>query len=149
MFGIFTEDKTIKSEFNETVLPALIIIGDFNEGLQIPVDYWDIEQYYASWLSSLKKGMSECRNATLVVSMYSPEDARFLFSWVLYFRGENVIIQNKIVFIDEISDFSIEEINKYSGEYDEYSEGEKASEWHTTVDEVKAFITYLEGKILR
>ena len=29
MFGVFTENKSFKSEFNETVLPASITIGDF------------------------------------------------------------------------------------------------------------------------
>lgn len=148
MFGIFTENKAIKSEFNETVLPASITIGNFKEGMQIPIDYWSIKQYYACWLSSLKKGIYEKNNATLVVSMYSPKDTNFLFSWVLYFRKENVIVQNKMIFLDEINDFSIDKINEYTSGYEEYSEGEKVSEWHTTVDEVKEFMTYLEGKVL-
>ncbi|MBS0857532.1 MULTISPECIES: hypothetical protein [unclassified Tatumella] len=57
MFGVFTENKSFKSEFNEKVLPASITIGDFKEGMKIPIDYWNIKQYYASWLSSLKEGV--------------------------------------------------------------------------------------------
>ena len=57
MFGVFTENKSFKSEFNETVLPDSITIGDFKEGMQITIDYWNIKQYYASWLSSLKEGI--------------------------------------------------------------------------------------------
>ncbi|QIX96822.1 hypothetical protein [Cedecea sp. FDAARGOS_727] len=144
MFGIFTEDKIIKSEFNEAVLPASIVIGDFKEGMQIPVDYWDISQYRASWLSSLKKGVNENNNSILFVSMYYPKEVSFLFSWILYFRKDNVIIQNKMIFLDEIKNFSLDEINTYCGEYESFSEGEKISEWYTTIDEVKKFITYLE-----
>ncbi|EPL6128093.1 hypothetical protein WJE75_002615 [Klebsiella aerogenes] len=147
MFGIFTGNKYFKSEFNETVLSASITIGDFKEGMQIPVDYWSIKQYYASWLSSLKEGIHGKNNATLLVSMYPPKDVNFLFSWVLYFRQEKVIIQNKMIFLDEINDFSIDKINKYTSEYEAYSEGEKVSEWYTTIDEVKEFMSYLESKI--
>lgn len=148
MFGIFIEDKAIKSEFNETVLPASIIIGDFKEGMQIPVGYWSAKQYYASWLYSLKKGVSENNNTTLVVSMYSPKDVSFLFSWVLYFRQGKVIIQNKMIFLDEVNDFSTDKLNEYAAEYEEYSDGEKVSEWYTTIHEVNEFINYLEGKVL-
>ncbi|WP_399198612.1 MULTISPECIES: hypothetical protein [Tenebrionibacter/Tenebrionicola group] len=48
-------------------------------------------------LSSLKRYLWG-NNATLVVSMYLSKVAHFLFSWVLYFRQENVIVQNKIIF---------------------------------------------------
>ena len=147
MFGIFTEDKAIESEFNETVLPAYIIIGDFKEGLQIPVTYWSVEQYYASWLACLEEGIRDESKSTLVVSMYAPKDINFLFSWILYFRGENVIIQNKIIFSEGIDDFSINRLNEYAGEYEAYSDGEKVSEWYTTVDEVREFICYLKGNI--
>ena len=111
MFGIFTENKAIESEFSETVLPASIIIGDFKEGLQIPVIYWDAEQYRASWLACLEEGIRDESKSTLVVSMYAPKDINFLFSWILYFRGENVIIQNKIIFSDGIDGFSINRLN--------------------------------------
>ena len=45
MFGIFTESDAIQSEFSEMVLPAKIIIGDFDEGMQIPLTYWSIRKY--------------------------------------------------------------------------------------------------------
>lgn len=148
MFGIFIENKAIQSEFNETVFPASITIGDFKEGMQIPVDYWGVKQYYASWLYSLKKGLRENNNATLVVSMYSPKDVNFLFSWVLYFRQGKIAVQNKMIFLDEIIDFSEAKLNEYAGEYEEYSGGEKISEWYTNIDEVNEYINYLEGKCL-
>ncbi|NIY46266.1 hypothetical protein [Cedecea colo] len=94
-----------------------------------------------------KKGIYGKNNATLVVSMYSPKDANFLFSWVLYFRQEDVIVQNKMIFLDEINNFSIDKINEYTSEYEAYSEGEKVSEWYTTIDEVKEYMSYLESKI--
>ncbi|MGV3345559.1 hypothetical protein ACGVWS_07365 [Enterobacteriaceae bacterium LUAb1] len=148
MFGIFTEDKAIQSAFNEIVLPAKIIIGDFNEGMQIPLTYWSIKQYRKSWLEVLKQGLRNGNHSVLAVSMYNPETVNFIFSWVLYYKGTQVIIQNKMIFAGEIQGFSIHKLNDCAGEYDAYSDGEKVSEWYTTIDEVNAFVNYLEGEIL-
>ncbi|PSH19660.1 hypothetical protein B7R74_12860, partial [Yersinia pseudotuberculosis] len=137
MFGIFTEDKSIRSVFEETVLPAKIVIGDFNEGMQIPLTYWSIEQYRKSWLDALKQGLENGDHSVLAVSMYNPETVNFIFTWVIYYNGNNVVIQNKIIFAEEIQNFSIHELNEYAGEYDAYSEGEKVSEWYITLKEIK------------
>ncbi|GAA0478420.1 hypothetical protein GCM10009413_12660 [Tatumella punctata] len=58
-----------------------------------------------------------------------------------------VIVQNKMIFPDEISYFSMGKINEYTGEYEACSGGEKVSEWYTTIDEVKGFMSYPEGNI--
>ncbi|WP_426817957.1 hypothetical protein ACP3TC_07860 [Winslowiella sp. 2C04] len=148
MFGIFTENKYIQSVFDENVLPAKIVIGGFSEGMQIPLTYWSIEQYRKSWLDALKQGLEDESHSVLAVSMYSPETVNFIFSWVLYYKNTQVIIQNKMIFASEVESFSIQKLNNYAGAYDGYSDGEKVSEWYTTIDEVKEFITYLENKNL-
>ncbi|MEY8711533.1 hypothetical protein [Mangrovibacter phragmitis] len=148
MFGIFTENKAIQSAFNEIVLPAKIVIGDFDEGMQIPLTYWSIKQYQESWIENIKQGLKKRDHSVLAVSMYSPETVNFIFSWVLYYKDAQVIIQNKMIFAGEIQDFSVHKLNEYAGEYDAYSEGEKVSEWYTTIDEVKEFMLYLESKLL-
>ncbi|MDF7679443.1 hypothetical protein PT300_01945 [Enterobacteriaceae bacterium ESL0689] len=148
MFGIFTESEAIQSAFNEIVLPAKIVIGDFEEGIQIPLTYWSIKQYQESWLEAIEQGLKNGDHSVLAVSMYNPETVNFIFSWVLYYNGEQVIIQNKMIFAGEIQGFSTHKLNDYAGEYDEYSDGEKVSEWYTTVNEVKEFIAYLKSKVL-
>ncbi|WNN42925.1 hypothetical protein [Winslowiella toletana] len=146
MFGIFTESKAIQSAFDEVVLPAKIIIGDFEEGMQIPLTYWNIKQYQESWIETIEQGIKRGDHSVLAVSMYNPETVNFIFSWVIYYKDAQVIIQNKMIFAGEIQGFSIYKLNDYAGEYDAYSDGEKVSEWYTTVDEVKLFLEYLEGK---
>lgn len=148
MFGIFTENKAIQSAFDELVSPAKIVIGDFAEGLQIPLSYWNIKQYQQSWIETIKQGLKKCDHSVLAVSMYNPETVNFIFSWVLYYKEERVIIQNKMIFTGEIKDFSINKLNEYAGEYDTYSDGEKVSEWYTTVNEVKLFLEYLEAQLI-
>lgn len=146
MFGIFTESKAIQSAFNEMVLPAKIIIGDFDEGMQIPLTHWNIKQYQESWVETIKQGLKKGDHSVLAVSMYNPETVNFIFSWVLYYKKTQVIIQNKMIFAGEIQDFSIRKLNEYAGKYEAYSDGEKVSEWYTTVDEVRVFLEYLEAK---
>ncbi|GAA0478426.1 hypothetical protein GCM10009413_12670 [Tatumella punctata] len=73
-------------------MPDSITIGDFKEGMQITIDYWNIKQYYASWLSSLKEGIYGKNNATLVVSMYPPKDASF------YSHGFYTSCKGKLLF---------------------------------------------------
>ncbi|MBT0731681.1 hypothetical protein [Rosenbergiella nectarea] len=148
MFGIFTENKAIQSAFDEVVLPAKIIIGDFDEGIQIPLTYWRIEQYQKSWIESLKQGLKKGDHSVLAVSMYNPETVNFIFSWVLYYQNTKVIIQNKMIFSGDIKNFSIHDLNECAGEYDTYSDGVKVSEWYTTFDEVNFFLKYLEGKAI-
>lgn len=147
MFGIFTETDAIQSEFSEMVLPAKIIIGDFDEGMQIPLTYWSIRKYQESWIDTIGQGLKKGNHSVLAVSMYNPETVNFIFSWVLYYNEEEVIVQNKMIFCGEIQGFSTDNLNDYAGEYDAYSNGEKVSEWYTTIDEVKEFMSYLERKV--
>lgn len=146
MFGIFTESKSVQSAFDEIVLPAKIIIGDFDEGMQIPLTYWNVKQYQESWVETIKQGLKKGDHSVLAVSMYNPETVNFIFSWVLYYKKTQVIIQNKMIFAGEILGFSSDHLNEYAGKYEAYSDGEKVSEWYTTVDEVKVFLEYLEAK---
>ncbi|WP_029686730.1 hypothetical protein [Tatumella saanichensis] len=146
MFGIFTENKAIQSSYNEMVSPAKIIISGYDEEMQIPLTYWSIEQYKDSWVKSVRQGLKKGDHSVLAVSMYNPETVNFILTWVLYYKGSKVIIQNKMIFVSEIPGFSSDRLNEYTGEYEAYSDGEKVSEWYTTVDEVKVFLEYLEAK---
>ena len=44
MFGIFPEDKQVDIE-GAILAPASIVIGDFRESMNIPLNYWNINDY--------------------------------------------------------------------------------------------------------
>lgn len=79
MFGIFSQDTAVNIE-GECVLPSSIIIDDFSEAINIPLSYWNINDYKVSWLNSLEEGLKNKNHATLVASMYEPENVNFIFT---------------------------------------------------------------------
>lgn len=147
MFGIFHEGKPVDIE-GECVLPASIIIDEFSEMMNIPVTYWNICDYKRAWLRSLKEGLANKNHATLAVSMYEPEHTNFLFTWVLYFEEEKVFVQNKILFLDEHPDFTVDKINYFIEPRITHNEdGMKISEWSTDLKSVLAFLRILTAEI--
>lgn len=143
MFGIFPEGKPVNVE-DEHVLPALIIIDEFSEMMNIPLTYWSIKDYKKSWLRSLEEGLASKKHATLAVSMYEPENTNFLFTWVLYFYDDKVFVQNKVLFLDEYPDFTVDKINDFIELCITHNEdGMKISEWSTDLKSVLVFFNSL------
>ncbi|MDW8848443.1 hypothetical protein SD961_21585 [Erwinia sp. MMLR14_017] len=145
MFGIFPEDKPIEVD-GEIVLPASIVIDEFSEVMNIPLSYWNISDYKYSWLSSLEEGLANKKHATLAVSMYEPDNANFIFTWVLYFSGDDVFVQNNILFLDECSGFTPETINSFTEPRTTHNEdGMKISEWNTNLKNILDFYHSLKN----
>lgn len=145
MFGIFPKDNPVNIE-GEFVLPASIIIDEFSEMMNIPLSYWNINDYKDSWLSSLEDGLENKKHATLAVSMYEPENTNFIFTWVLYFSGDDVFVQNSILFLDESHGFTPETINSFTEPRTTHNEdGMKISEWHTDLKSVLDFYHSLKN----
>ncbi|WP_435928482.1 hypothetical protein [Dryocola sp. BD613] len=143
MFGIFPEKKPVNIE-GECVLPASIVIDNFSEMMDIPLSYWNISDYQDSWRCSLKEGLENQKHATLAVSMYEPESANFIFTWVLYFFGDDVFVQNSVLFLDECPGFTPETINNFTRLRTTHNEdGIKISEWKTDLNSVLAFYNAL------
>ncbi|WP_347114321.1 hypothetical protein AAHB66_20375 [Leclercia sp. S52] len=145
MFGIFPEDKPVDVE-GERVLPASIIIDEFSEMMNIPLSYWNISDYKKSWLRSIENGLASKKHATLIVSMYELEHTNFIFTWVLYFCGDKVFVQNKILFLDEYTDFTVDKINDFIEPRTTHNEdGMKISEWCTDLKSVLDFFNSLNN----
>jgi len=54
VFGVFPRTNTLLIE-NEKVLPALIVINEFKEQRQLPLTYWNYDDYQKSWRKSLRR----------------------------------------------------------------------------------------------
>lgn len=144
MFGIFSEKESIIIE-DELILPALIVIDEFKEAMNIPLAYWSIDDYKNSWLYSLEDGLNKKNHAALAVSMYQPEVTNFVFTWVIYFDDDIAHIQNNIIFLDEYNDFSPDKINEFVDKRTIHDEdGMKISEWDTDLKSVLDFYNSLK-----
>lgn len=139
MFGIFAEDTPITMD-TELVLPAHIIIDDFQEKLNLPLTYWKLSDYKLSWLKSLEIGLANKNHAALAVSMYGPGKSNFIFVWVIYFEDEKAYLQNSVIFLDEHTDFMPDKINEFiEPRTTRDDDGMKISEWCTDLNSVYSF----------
>jgi hypothetical protein len=77
----------------------------------------------------------------LMTSMTDPRNSNFLVCWPMYREGENVYIQNTIIFLDEIEgDFDPATPWSYVGPRQGIDEdGNKISEWITSFDSLREF----------
>lgn len=143
MFGIFSEEMPTTIE-GESVLPASIVIDGFKESMNIPLTYWNLEDYKKSWLKSLKEGLENKNHAALAVSMYEPKLMNFVFAWVVYFEDDAAHIQNNIIFLDECNNFTPEKINEFIEKRTTHDEdGMKISEWSTDIKSILDFYNSL------
>lgn len=143
MFGIFAENTPTFID-EELVLPSRIIIDDFKESLYIPISYWSLEDYKKSWRKSIKEGLQKKNHAALAVSMHEPENTNFVFIWALYFIGNTAHIQNKVLFIEEHPNFTIDSINDCIRPRETHNEdGMKISEWNTDIKSILDFYNTL------
>lgn len=139
MFNIEINNSP-KEVFGEQVYPSKIVINDFCEWINIPVVYWDIEQYKDSWKKSIKYGLETKEHAALIVSMYDPDNLNFISTWTLYFVNELVYIQNKLIFVNEYNNFDVNNINDFISNREIYNEdGVRISEWQCTVEDIIEF----------
>lgn len=126
---------------NEMVNRAKISIGNFFEEMNIPLSYWNKEDYKRQWSKAIYDLLTEKKDTALITKMYNPEYANFLELWVLYLDNEIIHIQNIYLFLDELE--------KKFDEKDFYSlihkrecvteEGEKISEWDININDIKEF----------
>jgi hypothetical protein len=70
-----------------------IYIGDFNEHLYIPLDWWTIEDYKRQWKEGLER-IKTHDTSCLVVTIHDPGIRKFVDWWTLYKEGNTIYVQN-------------------------------------------------------
>lgn len=106
------------------------------------------EDYRIHWINSLGEGLKSKKHSVLAVSMYEPSTTNFIFAWALYFSGEDVFVQNIVIFIDECPGFTSEKINNYLQPRATFNEdGVKISEWCTDLKSVVVFYNELKKSL--
>ncbi|MCX4756215.1 hypothetical protein [Kitasatospora purpeofusca] len=144
MFAIELESQESSGDMTGSLTEAVgrIVIGDFVESFRVPLGFWSESDYRRSWHQAFDalKGDLNARSC-LMVSMTDPESSNFLTCWPMYRDGENVYIQNAIIFLDELeSSFDIGEPWASIGPRCAIDEdGNKISEWVAPMDSVRDF----------
>lgn len=112
-----------------------IIIDDFMEYFDSPLDWWSVDDYEKQWKEGLAR-LSNHNTSCLIVAINDPDCRKFIEWWPLYKIGNKVHIQNHLV-IDDLYEekignkpFTLQTCYDFIPEYRSYtSEGTKISEW--------------------
>lgn len=119
-----------------------IRVGGFTETFPMDLSFWTVDEYCRSWDGSLRK-LDEIDNSTscLIASITDPETSNFISCWPMYREGEEVYVQNSIIFLDELDEqFNPQEPWRYVEPRSSVDEdGNRISEWLTSTSQVRRF----------
>ncbi|MFB7282728.1 hypothetical protein ACFCZV_37110 [Streptomyces hydrogenans] len=122
---------------------GVITVGDFAESFYMDLSFWGIEDYRRSWRDSLRVALERSESdSCLVTSLTDPMASEFIFCWPVYRRGEDVFVQNSILFLGELErEFSpLEPWSSVRSRVTSDEDGNVISEWRTTVSAVLEFL---------
>lgn len=108
------------------------------------LSYWSVPEYQESWINALTVIDAESDSTScLISSITDPENSNFIFCWPLYRDGDDVYIQNSIIFLEELSgEFAPEEPWRFVEPRSTVDEdGNKISEWKTSIGAVREFLS--------
>lgn len=142
-FSLLLDEKTF-DHFGECAVSCTLEMSGQVEQFAVPTLFWDRSFYIHHWKKSFLEGFARRDHSALITSMRDPEFMSFLNIWVLYYFGDDVFIQNKILFLDEIDGlFEPELVNRYISPREVINEdGVRISQWKVAlVDVITCFET--------
>lgn len=119
-----------------------ITIGDFTETFIVPLGFWDESEYRRSWRQAFEVLNANPRSAScLMTSMTDPRNSNFLACWPMYREGEDVYIQNAIIFPGETGEAFNPAMpwNHVPPRRAIDEDANKISEWITSMDALREF----------
>jgi hypothetical protein len=124
-----------------------VALGELNLGEDCEhfgsiLGFWGTDDYEESWLTALRRLVSGASISCLATSVIDPSNANFLEVWPLYREGDNVYVQNSLIFPDQLShefdpDAPWESLDPRSV-IDE--DGQAISEWKVNLSDIKEFL---------
>jgi hypothetical protein len=122
-----------------------VIKGGFNlsgcdEFFVLPLSFWTRNLYIENWKFSISRGLGVGRNTAIITSMRSPKLTNFVSVWAFYYGGQEVCVQNRIIFLEDLSEaFNVKRLNEYVGVRRTHNEdGVRISEWVVPLQDVLA-----------
>ncbi len=119
-----------------------IVLDEFSEAFIAPLSFWTKAQYVAQWKEALHRTVRNVSPSCLIIAMFDPATANFIYSWEMWRQGHEIIFHVGTIFLEEHREH-FDPNNPY-GFIPEYSnmteDGEKGSEWRVPVDEISTFL---------
>lgn len=121
-----------------------LVVGTETEGFHAGLSFWAKADYEHQWQRSLAPLVrAEATTACLVTSIPPLENANFVFWWVLYREGAEVIFQQQILFLEELEEpFDPERPERSIRPRTTASDdGGEVSEWRVSVEAIREFLS--------
>jgi contact-dependent growth inhibition (CDI) system CdiI-like immunity protein len=131
--------------------PALaygrIRIGDFHERFEMDLSFWSRPDYERHWLRGVGRLLAGGDVSCLVSAMRDPETAEFIIWWPLYRLGDEVKVQNQILFMTDLPETLDPEdpFRHVLPRTTSSTEGTPVSEWTTTMEALRQFMAGLSA----
>jgi len=120
-----------------------ITLGEFKEGFQVVLEYWNADEYRGQWLGALQLVTSNPgARAALITSLTDPQTANFLFWWPIYREAEELVFQNQVLIFEDLDEpFKLRNYTDFISRYERFNDdGDEISEWRVSVDDVRSFL---------
>ena len=148
-FLIAFSEEPVCYPYDDPKTPAAtgsLIIGTARQGFLASLHNWSKSDYERQWRYALGRIMRGERKSALVTEYVSPDFASHLEWWPLYLAGDTVLVQNQLLFYDQLpAPFSLENMYEFIHERVTVSDrGRSISEWRVDFSEVKDFFESLE-----
>lgn len=127
---------------DRSVAVGMIRLGGRREFFRAVVGFWTIEENQESWVAMLRRLVAGAKISCLLTSVSNPAEAEFFTAWPLYRYGDDVYVQNHLVFADELDhdfdpDAPWESIEPHR-RIDE--DGDRISEWRIIRADIEQFV---------
>ena len=122
---------------------GVIQIDSFQERFIASLMYWSVDDYKRHWKQAIERILHSSDVSCLITSMVDPAIATFIFWWPMYRVNETVLIQNQILFLDQLqSPFDEHTPFSFVPKRQTINEdGDVISEWSVRINDLEEFLT--------
>jgi hypothetical protein len=133
--GAYDEDELAIGE---------IQLGSHWETFRADLSYWSTTDYETHWLAALQHLVAGAEISCLVTSLTDPDQTNFITTWPIYVDGDDVHVQNQLLFLDEL-DHPFDPAAPWASidprvTIDE--DGQRISEWNLTLEDIRSFLVH-------
>ena len=142
-FSIRFEDGHAFCGENEA--SAVVELGDFSEGMAVPLAYWTQADYARHWRESASNVVESDGSAVaFLAALYDPRNADFAIWWLAYRSGPSIRVFQQVHFFEPNRPSTVDELLARVPtltELTEHEDGEpEPSEWSVSVSAVRRYL---------
>jgi CdiI N-terminal domain len=119
-----------------------LTLGADHEYFESVLGFWELDEYEKSWTAGLRRLLDGASISCLATSVTDPSTANFVEIWPLYRSGDDVYVQNRLIFMDQLprafdtaAPWESVEPRSVTDE-----DGRKISEWQVSRSDIQEFL---------